>query len=83
MPLGQQMRIRSSQKNILNVNLRKISAFMTHGQFPLKIAQILTLSIGMRVRDGHVTTVQGQICPGPCLIGLNCGPVCEQKPWKN
>ena len=42
MPLGQQMRIRSSQKNILNINLRKISAFMTHGQFPLKIAQILT-----------------------------------------
>ena len=26
--------------------------------------------MGMRVRDGHVTTVQGQICPGPCLIGL-------------
>ena len=26
--------------------------------------------MGMQVRDGHVTTVQGQICPGPCLIGL-------------
>ena len=31
----------------------------------------LTLStMRMRVQDGHVTTVEGQICPGPCLIGL-------------
>ena len=26
--------------------------------------------MGMRFRDGHVTTVQGQICPDPCLIAL-------------
>ena len=32
----------------------------------------LTLSaMGVRVRDGHVTTVQGQIYPGPGLIGLS------------
>ena len=27
--------------------------------------------MGMQVQDGHVTTIQGQICPGPCLIGLS------------
>ena len=33
------------------------------------ISCTLTLStMGMRV--GHVSTVQGQICPRPCLIGL-------------
>ena len=36
-----------------------------------RFEHVLTLStLGMRVRDCHVTTVQGQICPDPCLIGL-------------
>ena len=31
--------------------------------------------MGMQVQDGHVTTVEGQICPHPCVILLkskNC-----------
>ena len=26
--------------------------------------------MGMQVRDGHMTTIEEQICPHPCLIGL-------------
>ena len=26
--------------------------------------------MGMRVRNSHMSTIQGQICPDPCLIGL-------------
>ena len=36
-------------------------------QLQAEWASQLTLSaMGMRVRYGHVTTIQGQICPDPC-----------------